>query len=361
MLEAYGHGGDLLTARTLYGRNDFLDFSSNMNPYGPPSAVGSIIGSYDRWISAYPDPAVRELRRKLARLNGVDEANILVGNGAAELIDLVVRLLNPARTALAEPAFGEYGDAVRRSGGSVVPIRLREEQRFVLDASQLAALTDLPDLWFLGHPNNPTGQLLPPETLTALLQSGRPAVLDEAFIDFLPDADAHSLIRRAASLNDLYVIRSLTKFYAIPGIRLGYIVARPEAIVALRELQVPWSVNSLAQQIGCAVLDDIAYADKTRSWLAEELPWLTRRLQELSLTVYPGVANYVLVRLPDQGSLSAAALQQAMGRQGVLIRDASHFAGLDHRFVRLAVKAREDNEAMLAILARCLQEEALQG
>jgi threonine-phosphate decarboxylase len=242
-----------------------------------------------------------------------------------------------------------------------VPIQLREEQQFVLDASQLAALAEPPDLWFLGHPNNPTGQLLPPKTLTALLQSSRPVVLDEAFIDFLPDADTHSLIRQAAAQDGLYVIRSLTKFYAIPGIRLGYIVARPEAIAALRELQVPWSVNSLAQQIGCAVLDDIAYAEKTREWLAEELPWLTRRLRELGLTVYPGVANYVLIRLPDQGGLSAAALQQAMGLQGVLIRDASHFAGLDHHFVRLAVKGRADNEAMLAILAYCLQEEAPRG
>jgi len=357
MLEAYGHGGDLLTARTLYGRSDFLDFSSNMNPYGPPRAVGSVIGSYDRWISAYPDPAVRELRLKLARQNGIDEASILVGNGAAELIDLVVRLLNPAQTALAEPAFGEYGDAVRRAGGSIVPLRLREEQQFVLAANQLTECPQPPDLWFLGHPNNPTGQLLPPETITGLRSSGRPVVLDEAFIDFLPDADSHSLIKQAASSDGLYVIRSLTKFYAIPGIRLGYIVARPDAIAALREMQVPWSVNSLAQQIGCAVLDDIPYAEKTRQWLAEELPWLAQRLRELGLTVYPGVANYLLVRLPAQVDWTASALQQAMGRQGVLIRDASRFAGLTDRFIRLAIKSRWENEAMLAILADCLRGE----
>ena len=361
MLEAYGHGGDLLTARTLYGRSDFLDFSSNMNPYGPPRAVGGIIGSYDRWISAYPDPAVRELRLKLARQNGIDEASILVGNGAAELIDLVVRLLTPARTALAEPAFGEYGDAVRRAGGSIMPLKLHEERQFVLAASQLSENPQPPDLWFLGHPNNPTGQLLPPETIAGLLKSGRPVVLDEAFIDFLPDADRYSLIKQAASSDGLYVIRSLTKFYAIPGIRLGYIVASPDAIAALRELQVPWSVNSLAQQIGCAVLDDIPYADKTREWLAAELPWLTERLRELGLTVYSGVANYVLVRLPMQGFWTAAALQQAMGKQGVLIRDASRFARLTDRFIRLAVKSRSENEAMLAVLAGCLREEAQPG
>ncbi|MCL6457529.1 MAG: threonine-phosphate decarboxylase CobD [Gorillibacterium sp.] len=362
MLEAYGHGGDILTAKELFGRTSFLDFSSNMNPFGPPPAVSRIISDYGSWITAYPDPAVRELRHRLACYHDIPEASILVGNGAAELIDLVIRLLKPARTALAEPAFVEYGDAVRKSGGAALPITLQAKDNFILDVEQLKQLEHLaasPDLWFLGHPNNPTGQLLSPEVITHLLQSSRPVILDEAFIDFLPQEGELSLLKQAAAGKDLFVIRSMTKFYAIPGIRLGYMVAHPDRIRALRELQVPWSVNSLAQQIGCAVLEDAPYAEQTLHWLTAERPWLISQLQALGLTVFPSDTNYLLVSLADDSHLTAPMLQQSMGRLGVLIRDASLFAGLDTSFFRLAIKFRAANEQLLAVLDECLKQEVV--
>lgn len=358
MLEQYGHGGDLLTASLSFGReeHEFLDFSSNMNPLGPPEAVGIELRRYADRITAYPDPAVRGLRAKLAARHGIGADSILVGNGAAELIDLAVRALRPETVGVPAPSFGEYGDAVRKAGGRIVPIPLRPETDFMLDeqALVLAVPASQAGFYFIGSPNNPTGRLTEPEWILKLVERGNTVVVDEAFLDFVPEEERYTLIRKASVTERLYVIRSMTKFYAIPGIRLGYIVGTPDGLSGLRRLQVPWSVNSLAQRIGEAVLEDEEYAQRTLRWLQEERTFLSQGLGGLGLHVFPSDANYVLVRLPEVEGLTAAGLQQEMGKRGVLIRDASRFEGLDSRYCRLAVKLREQNDRLLAELRECL-------
>ncbi|WP_058302694.1 pyridoxal phosphate-dependent aminotransferase [Gorillibacterium timonense] len=435
MLETYGHGGDWQTARQLYGRDEFVDFSSNMNPLGPPPAVRDILQGGMDWIVRYPDPAVRELRSKLARLHGIPEESILVGNGAAELIDLAVRLIRPWQAILAKPCFGEYEEAVVKVGGDVHSIPLKEANGFRLEQGQVeemltrlnagssggdrplagawregqrgekstrpsdeargkapdairseqadgakdailaAARNGLadedpllyqsdvshsaagPDLWILGSPNNPTGQLLDDSVLEAIRESGRILLLDEAFMDFVEreEEGRASKVQAATRDKNLLVLRSMTKFYSIPGIRLGYIVSHPDRIAELRALQIPWSVNALAQAIGSAVVDDRDFVRRTEAWLREEGPWLAQRLRHLGLTVYPSVVNYLLVRLPDSSGWTAALLQEAMGRRGVLIRDASRMGNLSSAYIRLAVKARRDHERLLAALEECLR------
>jgi threonine-phosphate decarboxylase len=362
MLERYGHGGDLKTAEEAFGlpASEFVDFSSNMNPYGPPPSVRRALLAYAEQIDQYPDPAVRGLRRKLAERHGIEERNIVVGNGAAELIDLIVRVLAPKQTVLAVPCFAEYGDAVRKIGGEVVELQLEEQNGFALDLSnnKLAELAAAGALFMLGSPNNPTGQLVDPEFIGMLLQQGATVVVDEAFMDFVPEEAEYSLIQEAVRHEKLFVLRSMTKFYAIPGIRLGYLVGMPQTLGSVRRLQVPWSVNSLAQSIGEAVLEEAAYAEQTLAWLQVERPWLASQLEQLGFTVYPGATNYVLARIPETSRLSASMLQLELGKLGVLIRDASRFPGLDHTFIRLAVKLRVQNERLLQALAQVLDGEA---
>ncbi|MEO3946588.1 aminotransferase class I/II-fold pyridoxal phosphate-dependent enzyme [Gorillibacterium sp. CAU 1737] len=384
MLETYGHGGDWQTASRLYEREDFVDFSSNMNPLGPPSGVREILQGGLDWLTRYPDPAVRELRRKLAALHRIPEEAILVGNGAAELIDLAIRQLQPSVVRLAKPCFGEYEEAARKIGARVEELPLPEEAEYRLrveqvteklalasgeawhEATRKRASEDMRDgthgvtalpLWVLGHPNNPTGQLLDPAIPEAIRAAGEPLLLDEAFMEFVEreSEGAFSYVRRAAEDPNLLVLRSMTKFYAIPGIRLGYIVSHPERIEQLRHAQIPWSVNGLAQAIGCAVVDDPTFVKQTEAWLAEERPWLTECLQELGLTVTPSSVNYVLAQLPAASGWTAPLLQQAMGRRGVLIRDASRMGQLTPLHVRLAIKTRRDHERLLAALAECLR------
>ncbi|MCI3919591.1 threonine-phosphate decarboxylase CobD [Paenibacillus sp. TRM 82003] len=357
MLERYGHGGDLETASALYGRpaESFVDFSSNMNPWGPPEgAKAAMLRAWDR-IEAYPDPAARRLRGALAAKHGVPPEAIWVGNGAAEAIDLALRAIRPAVAAVAAPGFAEYETAVRHAGGRTTPIRLSPADGFAVAADAVRVAAQEADTIVLGHPNNPTGRLLTADTIEAALGSFRAAVVDEAFLDFSPEEERRTLVRAAAERPGLFVTRSMTKFYAIPGLRLGYVVAHPDDIARLRELAVPWSANGIALEVGEAVLADDAYAARTLAWLPPARERLTARLRSIGLAVFPGEANFLLARLP--AGCRAAEAQQALGRSGVLIRSASTFAGLpgDDSFIRVAVKLPEQNERLIAALGKWLE------
>ncbi|UUZ80881.1 pyridoxal phosphate-dependent class II aminotransferase [Paenibacillus sp. P26] len=302
----------------------------------------------------YPDPAVRELTAKLAAKHGVPAECVLVGNGAAELIDLAVRILEPKVTGLARPSFAEYEEAVRKIGGQVRDIPLREETGFRLSEGDIAEATAVCDLLMLGHPNNPTGRSLGEEMLERLAAVRKPVIVDEAFLDFSPEEERLTLTGAAAVNRRLIVIRSMTKFYSIPGLRLGYAVAHPDRIARMKRPQVPWSVNALAQWIGSAVLEEHAFAAETKKWLPEEREWLSHRLRRLGLKVYDSDVNFLLLSL-EPLQLKARELQEAMGRQGVLIRDASRFPGLSEAYVRVAVKTREQNERLANGLASVIE------
>ena len=361
MLERFGHGGDLLTAQELYGigADRFADFSANMNPFGPPPCVADLLRHYAETIGRYPDPASRGLIRKLALHHGIDERSVIAGNGAAELIELAVRCKAQSVVVIAAPSFAEYGDAARKAGSRIMPLRLNRENGFAVTMelaeqtlSRLRGEGVEPGeaLWFIGSPNNPTGKLCDPAIIRELLRQGERIVVDEAFMDFIPDARRFSVVEDAAAEERLIVIRSMTKFYAIPGIRLGYAVAAPHVIERLKRLQTPWSVNSLAQQIGEAVLEEHAYRSRTLQWLAEERPWFAGALQTLGLDVIEGAANYILLSVPAHTGYTASSLQSVMGMRGVLIRDASHFEGLSGSYCRVAVRLRSENERLLDAL-----------
>ncbi|MFD0697386.1 threonine-phosphate decarboxylase CobD [Paenibacillus sp. GCM10027628] len=358
MLERFGHGGDLWTAEEAFGRpkEQFLDFSSNMNPLGPPSVVEHIINHQWRDMVKYPDPAVRELRSQIACKYDIPIESILVGNGAAELIDLTARVLKPAVTGLARPSFSEYEEAILKSGGAIHSIPLHAEHGFVLQERDVEEAYPSCDLLFLGHPNNPTGRLIPLNILSQLAQSGRNLVIDEAFMDFVQDEQTHSMLKYAASSKNVFVIRSMTKFYSIPGIRLGFMVAHPEWIQKLKELQVQWSVNFLAQHIGTAVLDDGEFEQESRNWLLTEKPWLVGELRQLGLEVVPSEVNFLLFSFPVESGIDVKQAQQLMGRQGILIRDASLFEGLGRRYCRVAIRLRKDNERLVQGLRSMMQE-----
>ncbi|KRE83903.1 threonine-phosphate decarboxylase [Paenibacillus sp. Soil766] len=358
MLERYGHGGDLWTAEEAWHlpKEQFLDYSSNMNPLGPPDVVKEILTASWRDIVKYPDPAVRELRRKLAQKYEIDPESILVGNGAAELIDLIIRVVKPNTTGLARPSFSEYEEAVHKTGGKLANIPLLPQNQFELQWQDVEAVLPALDLFFLGHPNNPTGKLIPRNVLSNLLQSQRKLVLDEAFMDFVPQESEHSILKLASTSQDLIVIRSMTKFYSIPGIRLGFMVAHPDLITQLRQQQVQWSVNYLAQRMGVAVLEDEAFEQSTREWLSIEKPWLIEQLRHIGLEVVPSDVNFLLFSFPVSSGISVKQAQQVMGRQGILIRDASLFEGLNERYCRVAIRLREDNERLLQALRNMMNE-----
>ncbi|SFI96478.1 threonine-phosphate decarboxylase CobD [Thermoflavimicrobium dichotomicum] len=365
-LERFGHGGDLETAVELYGydKRQWLDFSANIYPYGPPCAVIKHLQSLlnepgFHSLTHYPDPDSRKLRQRIGEHHQIDIDWVMVGNGGAELIDLVIHGLAPKRVGVLEPAFSEYSSSARKRNVSVQSIVSDWEKGFIPDPEEVAQLIASSDLVFIGVPNNPTGHLIP---VSLLREWARMAamkktwlVIDEAFLDFVIKGEEHSLIREIDRYPTTFILRSMTKFYALPGLRLGYMIGHPDVLRRIKEQQVPWSVNALAQEAGAvALLPEVhaPYANEVHQWLQEtrlELMELFKDFHELE--VFSGEANYFLLRLTAPGYTSIW-LQEELGKKGILIRDCSMYPGLDERYFRIAIKKREQNQ----VLVQALQE-----
>jgi threonine-phosphate decarboxylase len=366
-LERFGHGGDLVTAAEMFGNQaGFIDFSSNIYPFGPPSIVIETIQEALREpgfpaIAVYPDPELRSLKKKLARLHCVREEMLLPGNGAAELIDLLVAALKPNRVGVLEPAFSEYRLSAHKRKIPVKSVVTSWEQGFIPGADEMEQLIREVDLLFLGRPNNPSGHFITEAQLEewAILgeRFGTILAVDEAFIDFVDRGETRSFISRLTRFPHVAVLRSLTKLFALPGLRLGYVVAEESLIRRLKQMQVCWSVGGLADRVGCAVADYTfyhAYVDQVRRWLAVERKYVSEALRRFtSMEVYPGEANYLLIRTDN--TCTSDELQQQLGKRGLLIRDCSMYPGLDERYVRIAMKRREENKALIQALEEILQ------
>ncbi|MBA4492800.1 threonine-phosphate decarboxylase CobD [Paenactinomyces guangxiensis] len=373
-LERYGHGGDIVTAAEIFAVNgrEWIDFSSNIYPYGPPGTVVERLReclSEPGWtaLTRYPDPESRKLKHQIATFHGIDADQVLVGNGAAELIDLLLSVLGPERVGVIEPAFAEYSAAAKKRKMAVTSLITKWEKKFQPSLEEAIQLINQTGLVFVGIPNNPTGHSLSfsflEEMAAAAVRSGTWLVMDEAFIDFLPDGENRSFIHQIRRFPTTIVVRSMTKFYALPGLRLGYVVAASSVIRQLKRMQTPWSVNSLAQVAGCTVLDqqvNQAFAQQVHNWLREEKAQLKADLERLTwLEVFPGEANYLLLRIQTKKAfLSASQLQEELGKRGLLIRDCSMYQGLDERYFRIAVKTRSQNQTLISALTEvsaCLE------
>ncbi|WP_134704042.1 threonine-phosphate decarboxylase CobD [Ammoniphilus sp. YIM 78166] len=365
-IEQFGHGGDLLTASAAFGvsPSELLDFSANINPLGPPEQVISYLHSSLSSIIHYPDPGHRKLKERLAERLGWSTEGILVGNGAAECMALVLQALEPKRVGLIYPCFSEYSQLSAQFGAEVTGILGVAENGFKPDPDELGILINQTDLVFIGHPNNPTGIVYEVEELLEMARQaterGVFLVVDEAFLDFLPPEKQVTLLPTLHQFPKVILIRSMTKLYAIPGLRLGFAIGHPEYISALRRKQVTWSVNSLALAAGGLCLEQREYEDATRRLIQEERSFLSEQVREiLGAEVLPGEANFLLVRLPSHWT--ADDLQWALGAKGIMIRNCSMYQGLTSRDIRLAVRTRAENNRLLAALREVDQQRRSEG
>jgi len=350
------HGGDVYEIARQLGvpLAELLDFSANLNPLGWPVSVAAAIQEALGQLVHYPDPRCLELRRDLAAYHGLAPEEILVGNGSTELIYLVARALGISRALIVAPAFSEYERALKAARLPFEFYLTSEAHAFTLSGSP----TELKaDLVILANPASPSGALLGPGELLPWLthwqDSGALVLLDEAFIDFVEEASLKTHLRRFPRL---LILRSFTKFFAIPGLRLGYILGAPEVLAGLEAVKEPWSVNTLAQAAGRACLKDKDFMERTRVLVSEERERLFQALRVFQgLKPFPGAANYLLVKLLLSG-WTAGRLRERLLAYGLIIRDASNFVGLDERFFRVAVRRREENNRLLAALTDCLGE-----
>ncbi|MBO8129802.1 MAG: pyridoxal phosphate-dependent class II aminotransferase [Peptococcaceae bacterium] len=331
------------------GTRKLLDFSVNINPLGPPACVAEMLGRALPFVTRYPSLDAGPAREAVAAHLGLDPGEVLVGNGATELISLLVRVLRPARVWVIEPCYSEYRGAAEACGIPVKGVPYR-----VLGSRITPVWGDLTpgpgDMVFAGYPNNPTGQF-PDRKELKCRQRACPGVwwvFDESFLDFVDPAEAASLA--LPPQENVIAVHSLTKFYAVPGLRLGYLVAARGVVDKLLAAKDPWTVNGIAEHLAGPLLADRDYAERTRRFTEAERGRVVTFLQRLpGLRVFAAEANFLLCELPQ--GYTVKGLNAYLRSRGMVVRNASTFAGLSERHFRFGLRTSTENNRLLAALA----------
>ena len=348
------HGGDVLSYEEEYHKKA-LDFSANVNPLGIPPKVLSAARAALKESAAYPDPLCRELTAAIARAEQVPVSRIICGNGAADLIFRLALAVKPKRALVPVPTFAEYEKALEIVGCRTQRHLLTAENGFVLTKSILPELTPEVDALFLCNPNNPTGQIVPPELLMRIAQRCREnrilLVLDECFNCFLDHPREHTMKKHLDTYPNVFVLKAFTKLYAMAGLRLGYGLCADEALLArLSGAAQPWAVSNVAAAAGIAALEQDAYVERSRKLIRRQRARLIEDLSALGCEVIGSQANFVFFRTEER------RLCERLKEQGILIRSCSNYAGLDGRYFRVAVRCGKENEELIRTMRR-LQEE----
>jgi len=341
-----GHGGNLREAAMRSGlkAEEILDFSVSVNHFAPSGRHREFIEESLAAIPRYPDPEYAALRGKIAARYGIPPSTVIVGNGSTELLYLIPRALGLKTALVISPAYADYADAVTLAGGKVERFFTSADDGFAINFSKLARrLVEGVDAVFVGNPNNPTGVATAPEQLRQTIRRNPGAlfVVDESFADFAPDV---SLLRHPEP--NLIIIRSLTKFFGIPGLRIGFAAAPEDTVKKLLPHKEPWTVNCVAETFASKMLDGFMNEPSTLARTAEERLCLSGMLSGITgLKAHASSANFLLVRIEAEKK-TAAQVQAALLKKGLLIRDCANFAGLDPYFFRVAVRSAEDNRRL---------------
>lgn len=341
------HGGN------IYGNEIEYDFSVNLNPLGPPDAVREALAEALNHVEEYPDPEYRELRRALANYRRLAEEQLVLGNGASELIPGIIRALAPKTCMVTAPCYSGYETALKAAAPScrIHRIFLREEDDFTLPENICQEIARVkPDLLILTNPNNPNGKRISANRLREIAGACRTAgtvlLVDECFLA-LSGGDEDSLIHRIGEegLPPTVVLRAFTKTFAIPGVRLGYAVCSGSLAARIQRELPEWNLSVFAQYAGLAALEPSGYIAASVEMIAQEREYLTAELKKLGLRVFPSDANYILFQSRDR------ELHRKLLDKAILIRDCRDYHGLTAGFYRAAVRTRRENTALL----RCLR------
>ncbi|MDQ0189099.1 aminotransferase class I/II-fold pyridoxal phosphate-dependent enzyme [Alicyclobacillus cycloheptanicus] len=353
------HGGRVYDYARALGvpLHDIMDFSANINPLGPPDSVmKAVLRALDE-IRHYPDASARAVKTVLVRKYGVAPAQLLCGNGASEVLDLLFRAILPRRTFVLEPAFSEYRAAAHRSASVVKSVPLPLESGGSLPLAEIDRQVRAGDMVVINNPHNPTGKVWPRTQWHPWVvdwnRRGVFVLFDESFIDFLPEPLPYTALPEAARLDHLLVVRSATKMYAIPGLRFGFAVGAAPLFAKIERERDGWSVNHLAQAAAAAAYQDTDFERKTWAWLAaahQQVGTFWRGRPEVAF--FPPSVNYFLVKFQDMQC--SGRIQTGLRRLGMFVRPCSDFAHLDGRYIRIAIRSPEENhrlqEAVLTLL-----------
>lgn len=356
------HGSDIEQIEKYYGipKESIIKFGANVNPLGLSESVRSSLAENLDIITSYPDRDYKALRRAIAKYCGTDMDYVVTGNGSTELISLLISQRNARHALVIGPTYSEYERELSLTGGRISNYYLDESRDFRLDLEHLRnALADDVDFLILCNPNNPTSSALTCDELDSLARLCKErqifVMIDETYVEFAPSVDEITAVPLIPRHDNLMVIRGVSKFFAAPGLRLGYGITSNQAFLDnLKQHQNPWSLNSLGAYAGEQMLKDKDYIKQTRELILSERNQCLAALKDFRyVKAYPAYGNFILMKLLKEGITSFDVFEHAV-KQGMMIRDCSSFEGLLGEYVRFCIMMPEDNERLLHCLGELL-------
>jgi threonine-phosphate decarboxylase len=348
----FEHGGNIyrLAEALNIQERKIIDFSSSVNPLGVSKKIKAEVRKHLKYLDHYPDPEAKRLRKRLAQYHAVNPENILCGNGSTELIHTIARTINPKRILILAPTYSEYERAcVLHCNSEVVIYPLRREKNFDIDPDEFIKALSC-DMAFLCNPNSPTGRLLRKDEVLKIADASREnrcyLIVDEAFIDFTPD---NSVVTEAKSNPYLIVLRSMSFFHALPGLRIGYGIFPQHLTARMKNTRERWTISSLAQRAAVIALKDRVYVKETLKLIAEEKEFIEKNFMKLRIEYFNSDTNFYLLRFEN-----ALELCNRLLKRGILLRSCSNMRGLDSTYLRIAVKNHRENVILMKELTRIL-------
>ncbi|MEJ6950406.1 threonine-phosphate decarboxylase CobD [Natronospora cellulosivora (SeqCode)] len=336
-------------------QEEIIDFSVNINPLGVSKKVITRIKENLSNLASYPEIDGLSARKIIAKKLSLHEENIIIGNGASELIYLYAHFFKGKKVLIVQPTFSEYARAFRLNGCSVINHILSKKNNFQIDEASLLSKIkrDQPDLLVLCNPNNPTGLFVEyrrlKEVFEYLKEIKSQVFIDESFIDFTEEKSALSFIDEYP----IFIIKSMTKFFAIAGLRLGYGIGNKKILERIKAYKEPWTVNSIALDIVEVLFEDEEYIAKTKGCLLEEKSYLESELDSINgIITYDSSANFYLLKLKDK---EVSEVKEKLLTEGIYIRNCDNFLGLDKSYFRIAVRTRAENIKLISSIKDSLR------
>lgn len=350
-----GHGANVKHIAKMYNKNpkDIIDFSSNINP--------KVIQGLEKYIleglsecKSYPDINYTNLRNNISKYISVKSDFIIPGNGATEIIYLLMKSIGK-RLAILNPTFSEYERSAKLSGLEVINLNLNKQNQFSIDLENIKENIEKFDSLFICNPNNPNGKVKDlTELLNLMVQNNKLLIVDETFMEFVGEEEKYSLVKYVERYENIFILKAVTKFFGMPGLRLGYgLTSNKEIIEKIYHYKEPWTINSFADTLSNYILEDKNYIEDSKKYYIKERSYMLQELRNIeNIVVYDTDTNFILIKLNDRRSNEIKV--ELLTKGNILVRDASNFIGLDDSYIRVAIKSHEENEILIKYMKNLL-------
>ncbi|WP_028243631.1 pyridoxal phosphate-dependent aminotransferase [Pseudobutyrivibrio ruminis] len=352
------HGSDLEKIEKIYGikKEDIISFSANVNPLGISTKLKEGIKEHIDCITTYPDREYASLRGSIADYCGCESESVIVGNGSTELISLFVKIENPKKALILGPTYSEYEREISLVGGKTIYYPLKEENDFVLDTKDfISKLTEDIDMVIICNPNNPTGTAISSADMRKILDACMAChifvMVDETYVEFAEDVSKISAVGLTRTYGNIAILRGTSKFFASPGLRLGYAICSNEDLISeINKRKDPWTINSIAVVAGTLMFTDKDYINKTRNLITSERDRMYKLFEESSrFKPYKPEGNFMLLKILEDGLTSGELFDRCI-KKGLMIRDCSTFPYLGENYIRFCFMNPSDNDKLAATL-----------